>query len=151
MPEPAPPKENHPAADETGVYFWLFTDLSTAIWVDTRPPARTAVRVAGLLGGLQVMSPAVEHSRPLQDTKAFETNWGITSPWHISRVGLVRGRSDHHAVTSSWTLQESQVESCEHQDNSDIHYQPFPEPVSEEQEIHSNYNGCHQHDVKYHT
>jgi hypothetical protein len=60
-----------------------------------------------------------------------------------------RGRSDHHAVTFSWTLQESQVESCEHQDNSYIHYQPFPEPVSEEQEIHSNYNGYHQRDVKY--
>jgi len=39
----------------------------------------------------------------------------------MSRVGLMRGRSDHHAVTSSWTLQESPVESCEHQDNSYIH------------------------------
>jgi hypothetical protein len=63
----------------------------------------------GLLGsGLQSMSPAVE---PLQAVAG-----------HISRVGLARGRSDHHAVTSSWTLQESQVESCEHQDNSYIHH-----------------------------
>jgi hypothetical protein len=31
--------------------------------------------------------------------------------------------SDHHdAVTSLLTLQESQVESSEHQDNSDIHH-----------------------------
>jgi hypothetical protein len=49
----------------------------------------------------------------------------------------------------SWTLQESEIESCEHQDNSYIHRQPFPEMVSEEQEIHGNYNGYHQHDVKY--
>jgi hypothetical protein len=55
----------------------------------------------------------------------------------------VRIRSDHRAVTSSWALQEPQIESCEHQDNSYIHHQPFPEPVSEELEIHSNYNGCH--------
>jgi hypothetical protein len=31
--------------------------------------------------------------------------------------------------------EESQVESCEHQDNANIRYQPFPESVSEEREI----------------
>lgn len=32
----------------------------------------------------------------------------------------------------SWKPKESQVESSEHQDNTNIHYQPFPEMVSEE-------------------
>ncbi len=32
----------------------------------------------------------------------------------------------------SWKPKESQVESSEHQDNANIHYQPFPEMVSEE-------------------
>jgi hypothetical protein len=48
----------------------------------------------------------------------------------------------------SWTPEESQVESCEHQDNANIHCQPFPESVSEEREIHTDYDGCHCHHVK---
>jgi hypothetical protein len=74
-----------------------------------------------------------------------------TQEQNVCCLILAVHRSDYHAVTSSWTLQESKVESYEHQDNSYIHHQPFPEPVSEKQEIHSNYNGCHQHDVKYHN
>jgi hypothetical protein len=49
----------------------------------------------------------------------------------------------------SWTPEESQVESCEHQDNANIHCQPFPESVSEEHEIYTDYDGCHRHDVKH--
>jgi hypothetical protein len=49
----------------------------------------------------------------------------------------------------SWTPQESQVESCEHQDDSNIHCQPFPESVSEEHEIYTDYDGCHRHRVKH--
>jgi hypothetical protein len=64
-------------------------------------------------------------------------------------VSSWRGRGNHSAVMSSWALQESQVESCEHQDNSYIHCQPFPEPVSEEQEINGNYNSYQQHNAEY--
>src|SRR6202030_43414 len=42
----------------------------------------------------------------------------------------------------SWTPQESEVERCEHQDDSNIHCQPFPESVSEEHEIYPDYHGC---------
>jgi hypothetical protein len=35
--------------------------------------------------------------------------------------------------------------------NANIHYQPFPESVSEEHEIYTDYNGCHRHHVKHHT
>src|ERR1700693_5671289 len=49
----------------------------------------------------------------------------------------------------SWTLEKSQVESCEHQDNADIHCQPFPESVSEEHDIYTDYDGCHRHHVKH--
>jgi hypothetical protein len=44
--------------------------------------------------------------------------------------------------------QESKVESCEHQDNPNIHRQPFPESVSEEQQIYSDYGSYHGHHVK---
>jgi hypothetical protein len=49
----------------------------------------------------------------------------------------------------SWTPEESEVESCEHQDNANIHCQPFPESVSEEHEIYTDYDGCHGHHVKH--
>jgi hypothetical protein len=45
--------------------------------------------------------------------------------------------------------QESQVESSEHQDDSNIHCQPFPESVSEEQQIYTDYDGCHRQNVKH--
>jgi hypothetical protein len=49
----------------------------------------------------------------------------------------------------SWTPEESEVESYEHQDNANIHCQPFPESVSEEHEIHTNYDGYHRYHVKH--
>jgi hypothetical protein len=49
----------------------------------------------------------------------------------------------------SWTPDESQVESCEHQDNANIDCQPFPESVSEKHEIYNDYDGCHHHHVKH--
>jgi len=45
--------------------------------------------------------------------------------------------------------EESEVESYEHQDNADIHSQPFPESVSEKQEIYTDNRGCHRHYVKH--
>jgi len=44
--------------------------------------------------------------------------------------------------------EESQVESREHQDNANIHCQPFPESVSEEHEVYADYDGCQRHHVK---
>jgi hypothetical protein len=51
-------------------------------------------------------------------------------------------------LLSSWTPEESQVERCEHQDDANVHCQPFPESVSEERKIHTDYDGCHCHHVK---
>jgi hypothetical protein len=53
------------------------------------------------------------------------------------------------AAPCSWALEKSQVESAEHQDNADIHYQPFPESVPEEREIHTDYDGRHRQYVKH--
>jgi len=49
----------------------------------------------------------------------------------------------------SWTPDESEVESREHQDNADIHDQPFPESAFEEHEIYTDYDGCHRQPVKH--
>jgi hypothetical protein len=48
----------------------------------------------------------------------------------------------------SWAPEESRIESCEQQDNTNVRYQPFPESVSEEREIHTHYDGYHCHHVK---
>jgi hypothetical protein len=44
----------------------------------------------------------------------------------------------------SWTAEEPQVEGRKYQDNPDIHYQAFPEKVSEEHEINADNNGYHR-------
>ena len=45
--------------------------------------------------------------------------------------------------------EESQVESSEYQDDADIHHSSSPESVSEERDIHTDYNGCHHDTVKH--
>src|SRR5277367_2064529 len=62
---------------------------------------------------------------------------------------LLERQRDRAIPTDSWTPQESQVERCEHQDDSNIHCQPFPESVSQEHEIYTDYDGCHRHHVKH--
>ena len=52
-------------------------------------------------------------------------------------------------TATSWTPEESKIESSEHQDNASIHAQPFPELVSEEREIYTDYDGCHCYRVKH--
>src|SRR5262245_32644304 len=47
----------------------------------------------------------------------------------------------------SWMLQEPQIECREHQDNSDVHYQPLPEPVPEEQDVHADHDGYQREQV----
>jgi hypothetical protein len=52
-------------------------------------------------------------------------------------------------VTRSWTLQEPQIEGPEHQDNSDVYYQPRPEVMPEEQDIHADHDGYQREHVKH--
>ncbi len=44
--------------------------------------------------------------------------------------------------------EESEIKSCEDQDNADVCCQPFPKSVSEEQEVHGNYDHYHDHNIK---
>ena len=46
-------------------------------------------------------------------------------------------------------LRESQIERPEHQDNSDVHHQPLPEPVPEEQEVHADHDRYEREHVKH--
>ena len=49
----------------------------------------------------------------------------------LPSAALVRWR-----LTTLWKLrilEESQIEGCKHQDNADVHYQPFPESIPKEE------------------
>ncbi len=54
-------------------------------------------------------------------------------------------------AASSRMSEEFEVESSEHQDNANIRRQPFPESVSEEREIYTDYDGRHRHHVKHYS
>ncbi len=49
----------------------------------------------------------------------------------------------------SWTLQEPEIERREDQDNSDVYYQPLPELVPEEQDVHADHDGYQREHVKH--
>jgi len=49
----------------------------------------------------------------------------------------------------SWPLQEPEVDRREYQDNPDVHYQPRPEVVPEEQDVHADHDGYHREHIKY--
>ena len=46
-------------------------------------------------------------------------------------------------------LQERQIERPEHENNSDVHYQPRPEPVAEEQDVHADHDDYQREHVKH--
>jgi hypothetical protein len=77
-------------------------------------------------------------------------------PWHLLRhehLVAIRTKSEEAGRSCCWQPcsrmpQESQIESCKDQDDSYVHHQPFPEPMPEEQEIKSDYDGYHQHYIK---
>src|SRR5579863_1122606 len=73
------------------------------------------------------------------------------APARAKRVRIAPAQAEKKrgtAASSSSTPEESQVERCENQNNANIHCQPFPESVSEEREIHTDYDRCHCHHVK---
>ena len=45
--------------------------------------------------------------------------------------------------------QESQIEGCKHQDNSDVHHQAFPELIPEEEQIYTDDNTYQHRNVKH--
>lgn len=46
-------------------------------------------------------------------------------------------------------LQESQVERGEHQDDSNVHQQPLPEPMPEEQDVDGDYGSYQREHIKH--
>jgi len=82
--------------------------------------------------------------------RKLNTLFSLTSPTSnmFSPSAFVAALSVNAIAPCAWTTEESEVESSEHQHNTNIHCQPFPESVSEEREIYSDYDGYHRHCVK---
>src|SRR6516225_7785331 len=55
-------------------------------------------------------------------------------------------RSD--GLLNGLLLQERQIERPEHENNSDVHYQPRPEPVPQEQDVHADHDDYQREHVK---
>lgn len=49
----------------------------------------------------------------------------------------------------SRSLQKSQIERREYQDDPDVHHQALPEPMPEEQDVHADYDGYQREHVKH--
>jgi hypothetical protein len=62
-------------------------------------------------------------------------------------AGIVQG--EQSVRRRSATRSKEPQEGCKHQDNANIHHQPFPEPISKEEKIHTNDNGYHQQSDKH--
>ena len=45
-------------------------------------------------------------------------------------------------------IQEYEIKSWKYKDNTDIDYQPRPEPILQEKEIYNNDNAYHCHNIK---
>jgi len=59
------------------------------------------------------------------------------------------GTTPNDPPSPSWPLQEPQTERREYQNNSDVHYQPLPQMVPEEQDVHADHDGYQREHVKH--
>jgi len=63
--------------------------------------------------------------------------------------GIRRANYGTIAMLNSLLLQEPQIEHPEHQDNYDVHDQPHPEPVPQEQDVHAHHDDYQREHVKH--
>ena len=54
-----------------------------------------------------------------------------------------------NAMLNGLLLQEPQIERPEHENDYDVHYQPLPEPVPEEQDVHADHDDYQREHVKH--
>lgn len=106
-----------------------------------RPPALNALLPrARERTGVDMQQRSVCCDIPLSEARVVDA---------LSYVGdATRRPSARGARLRLWTLQEPQVERQKYQDNSDVHDQPSPEMVLEQQDVHADHDGYHREHVK---
>ena len=72
---------------------------------------------------------------------------------HADQFNAVTARVAAHALRPrgmrSWALHEPPIERHEYQDDADVYYQPLPEVVPEEQNVHAYHDGYQREHVKH--
>ncbi len=77
----------------------------------------------------------------------------LCQPGHSHTLGALasmrqRRLSRRRQRLCSWTLREHEVDGREDQHDPDVHYQPRPELVPEEYDIHADHDSDQRKDVK---
>jgi len=55
----------------------------------------------------------------------------------------------HCGGSAHGRFRKPEIERPEHQDDSDVYYQPLPELVPEEQDVHADHDGYQREHVKH--
>ena len=80
-------------------------------------------------------------------------SWADQPQWLVQDIrckkDLKGSQQSCRPSSDSWTAEETDVESREHQDDANVHGQPFPEVVSEERDIDTDNNRHHCHAIKH--
>jgi hypothetical protein len=80
------------------------------------------------------------------DTRTLEAE---NCNWTYEPLAVRDPRTPHRDQRQSGPPEKPQVEGSEHQNNADIHHQPFPEPGPEERDIDTDDDGDHRRQVKH--
>jgi len=64
------------------------------------------------------------------------------------QVPLAATRGSYLVARFLWAVHEPEVERYEHQDDANVGRQPFPEVVSEEEDVHTDHDACHRDHVQ---
>src|SRR5579862_4716031 len=118
---------------------------------NSQPPSSTICHLMSAQSWKRNYSVANPFSKSSAGTKSKRRNPEDIEAVRVADAAHGSAQSQRKGAVApcSWTPQESKVECCEHQDDSNIHGQPFPESVSEEHDIYTDYDGYHRHHVKH--
>ena len=118
------------------------------------PPASCLPTMRCTPAPLYLREALAAHGVEVDHVKVWQTVGKLRAPaWARDQ----RGAADAGYRAEDWTWEaftgslEFEIEGCKHQDNADIHYQPFPEWIGlEEQKIYANDNGYQYQDERHH-
>src|SRR6516162_9712489 len=107
------------------------------------PPARLA-HAGAHAGGAQA-----EHRASGQGATTSGPRWNSRLARADSTTAPPAARANGIRGIRSRTPQKPQIDRREYHDNSHVYYQPRPEVMPEEQDIHDDHNGYHREHVKH--
>src|SRR6516164_4274300 len=134
----------------------LYIVASRSLEVVARLLPTSEPRSLSVLSGARTASSRVSIScrRSSGSPGSLSTSPGMPDLFrHSDQFDAVTARVAARAIRPrrlrSWALHEPPIERPEYQDNADVHYQPLPEVVPEEQDVHADHDGYQREHVKH--